>query len=376
MKMQWSTLRCSFAALGLAAAVAFGGLAAVVGAPLIGGGAFAQQVPTLPQQGANPQGAGGSPANNLANTLGGASDSDIWRQVRRGVRGEVSIPDRTAGVLVQSEGDNWRAIRNGPIVTYGWWLLAATCALLGLFFAVRGRIGLDSGASGKTIERFNGFERFVHWLTAGSFVVLALTGLNTLYGRYLFAMDAAGDAGDFGVLHTAFATLSYYGKFAHNYIGFPFIVGVVLMFVIWVRHNLPDKYDLTWLAKGGGMFMSGVHPPSDQFNFGQKTIFWIVVLAGTALFVTGLSLMFPFYWFGMQDMQLMSLIHVIIALIFIAVMIAHIYIGSLGMEGAFAAMGTGQVDENWAREHHSVWVAEVKGEAPPGGDGPVGQAAE
>ncbi len=374
MNMQWSNFRCSFAMLGLAAAVAFGGIAAVAGVSLVGGDAFAQQAPTLAQQDGGAPGAGGAPANNLANTLGGASDSDIWRQVRRGIQGQVSIPNRAAGVLVQSEGDSWRMIRNGPLVTYGWWLLAAMCALLGLFFAVRGRIRVDSGISDKTIERFNGLERFAHWLAAGSFVVLALTGLNVLYGRYLFATGAGG--GDFSALHTAFATITYYGKFVHNYIGFPFIIGVALMFVIWVRHNLLDRHDFNWIVKGGGLFAKGVHPPAGKFNFGQKAIFWIVVLSGVALFVTGLSMMFPFYWFGMQDMQLVNLIHAVVAIVVIAVMIAHIYIGSLGMEGAFAAMGTGQVDENWAREHHSVWVAEVKGEAPPGGDGPVGQPAE
>ncbi len=366
MKTQQFYARCLLAAL---AVVVFMGLAALAGAPLLGGDAMAQQAPTLSQPSGSVRGPALPPANNLSNTLGAASDSDIWRQIRRGVQGRVSLPNAEAGVMVQSQGESWRSIRNGPLSRYGWWVLAAMCAVVGVFFALRGRVTIDSGLSGKTIERFNGFERFVHWLSAGSFIVLAITGLNTLYGRYLFATDAAGDVGNFSALHTAFATLSYYGKFAHNYIGFAFYLGVVLMFVIWVRHNLPDKYDFEWIIKGGGLLGGGVHPPSGKFNFGQKAIFWAVVLSGTALFITGLSLIFPFSWFGMENMQLAQLIHAGVGLAIIAVMIGHIYIGSLGMEGAFDAMGTGQVDENWAREHHSAWVAEQKGAPPSGGDG-------
>ena len=158
----------------------------------------------------------------------------------------------------------------------------------------------------------------------------------------------------------AFAAISYYGKFIHNYLAFPFMLGVVLMFVIWVRHNLFDRYDLNWLLKAGGLLVKGVHPPARRFNFGQKFVFWSVIFGGAALSVSGLVLLFPFTVtdiFGMQDAQL---IHAAVALVLIAIMIGHIYIGSLGMVGAFDAMGTGMVDKNWAKEHHSVWVEELE----------------
>jgi formate dehydrogenase subunit gamma len=164
------------------------------------------------------------------------------------------------------------------------------------------------------------------------------------------------------------------------------MLGVVLMFVLWVRHNLPNRYDMAWIAQGGGLFAKGVHPPSKKFNAGQKLIFWSVILGGLALSLSGLALLFPFtfaWWdatfsilsaigvnlptglTAMEEMQLSQLWHGLVALIMIGIIIAHIYIGSLGMEGAFAAMGSGQVDENWAREHHNVWVAEIKGEPLP-----------
>ncbi len=313
--------------------------------------------------------------------LGIRSDAEIWRAVRHGLQGNVSIPDKQAGVMIQSEGDNWRAWRNGPITTVGAWGLLATIAVLALFFVVRGRIRIDAGPSGKTIQRFGDLERFAHWLSAVSFILLALTGLNTLYGRHVLLPVLGPDA---------FAALSQAGKYVHNYVSFAFMAGLILMFVIWARHNIPNKYDLIWLAKGGGMFVKGVHPPSKKFNAGQKILYWIVILGGLSLSLSGLALLFPFefavfawtfdvlnvFGFGLpsevtplQEMQLSQWWHAIVGMIMIAIVIAHIYIGTLGMEGAFDAVGTGRVDENWAREHHNLWVAEVKGEPMPGADG-------
>ena len=313
--------------------------------------------------------------------LGIRSDAEIWRAVRHGLKGNVSIPDKQAGVMIQSEGDNWRAWRNGPITTGGAWGLLATIAVLALFFVVRGRIRIDAGPSGKTIQRFGDLERFAHWLSAVAFILLALTGLNTLYGRHLLLPVLGPDA---------FAVLSQAGKYVHNYVAFAFMAGLILMLVIWARHNIPNKYDLIWLAKAGGMFVKGVHPPSKKFNAGQKILYWIVILGGLSLSLSGISLLFPFefaifawtfdvlnlFGFGLpsevtplQEMQLSQWWHAIVSMIMIAIVIAHIYIGTRGMEGAFDAVGTGRVDENWAREHHNLWVAEMEGEPMPGAGG-------
>ncbi len=313
------------------------------------------------------------------NALGNASDAEIWRAIRRGNRGNVSIPDKQAGVLIQSEGDNWRAFRNGPLSLYGGWALAAVIVLLALFFAARGRIRIEAGASGTTVERFGAFERFSHWLVACSFVVLALTGLNLMYGRYVIKPILGADL---------FAAITLAGKYAHNFVGFAFIVGLVLIFVLWIRQNIPNKHDLIWLAKGGGMLIKGVHPPAEKFNAGQEIVFWIVILGGVSMIVSGLALIFPFQFalfewsfralnvIGLDlptavtpilEIQLSQIWHAILGLIMIALILGHIYIGTIGMEGAFDAMATGQVDENWAKEHHSFWVAS-RDAAEPGDD--------
>lgn len=287
----------------------------------------------------------------------GATEADFWRGVRQGIEGRVSIPDAKAGVLIQSEGENWRNIRNGPLSTYGVWMLLGMIVVIAAFFAVRGRIRIDAGPANRSVVRFNAIERFGHWLTATAFLVLALTGLNMLYGRYVL-LPAIGPRG--------FATLTLWGKYAHSYIAFAFMLGVLLLIVLWIRHNIPNREDLAWLARGGGLFKKGVHPSAHKFNAGQKLIFWAVVLGGSALSVTGFYLLMPFA-FGMtiHDMQYFVVVHSAVALVLVAVIIAHIYIGSIGMEGAFDAMGTGRVDENWAREHHDLWLAELQGKSRP-----------
>jgi formate dehydrogenase subunit gamma len=310
--------------------------------------------------------------NVPGNWSGNINDAQFWRSIRKGVYGTVSIPDKMAGQLVQSDGDELRAFRNGPMSQFGGWILLAMVLVLALFFVLRGRIRVDAGLSGVTIERFNAFERFVHWMTASSFIILALSGLNTLYGKYLLPTLIG---------KSAFATLSMWGKLAHTSIAWAFMLGIILMFVMWVKDNIGNKGDLEWLLAAGGLFSKNVHPPSRRFNAGQKLIFWFVILGGGSSALSGISLMFPFeiQLFAMtfevlnvigfnfpteltplQETQYALMWHGLLGLFMIAVIIGHIYIGSLGMEGAFDAVGTGQVDVNWAKEHHNLWVEEME----------------
>jgi formate dehydrogenase subunit gamma len=319
-------------------------------------------------------------------SVGNTSTSDMWRSIRQGNRGLVTLQDKQTGVLIQSEGENWRSIRNGPMSVYGVWLLGGVLVALLLFYLVRGRINIDAGMSGRLVERFNNIERMAHWILASSFVVLGLTGLNMLYGRYFIKPMIGGDA---------FSTFTMLGKYVHDFMGFAFMLGLIMIVVLWIRDNIPNRQDLNWLAKGGGLFTKGSHPPAKKFNAGQKMIFWTVVLTGASLSYSGLALMFPFSFgpfdatfaflnfFGfdlptnltaMREMQLTQLWHGILSLVMIAVILAHIYIGWLGMEGAFDAMGSGFVDENWARQHHSTWM-EDKNSGKGGGETRSGTVA-
>ena len=223
-----------------------------------------------------------------------------------------------------------------------------------LFYLIRGMVQIEAGRSGRTLVRFNAFERFVHWMTATCFIVLALSGLNITFGKRLLLPLIGAET---------FATWSQWAKYAHNYLSFPFTLGVILIFLMWIAWNIPTKVDVDWLKEGGGI-VGDKHPPADRFNAGQKMIYWIVVLGGGPVAATGYLLMFPFYVTDIAGMQLAQIVHGIVAVLFVAAMLAHIYIGTIGMEGAFEAMGTGEVDLNWAKQHHSLWVEEELAKAP------------
>jgi formate dehydrogenase subunit gamma len=216
-------------------------------------------------------------------------------------------------------------------------------------------VRIESGRSGHTIVRFNAVERFVHWMTATCFIILALSGLNITFGRALLLPLMSPEG---------FTAWSGWAKYAHNYLSFPFTLGVVLIFFMWVAGNIPNRVDVEWFKRRGGM-VGHDRPPAYRFNGGQKLIYWIVVLGGSAIAVSGYLLMFPFYGTDIQTMQNAEIAHGIIAMLFIAAMLGHIYIGTIGMEGAFEAMGTGTVDVNWAREHHNLWLEEVRAGSQP-----------
>ncbi len=268
------------------------------------------------------------------------------------VGGRITIPDQHAATLIQPHGKDWRDFHQTTLWTIGGVSILGMLGLLVVFFLVRGRIRIEAGFSGRTVTRFGGVERFVHWLTAGCFIILALSGLNLTFGKALVA-PLLGEG--------AFAFLAGWGKVAHNYLAFPFMIGTALMLVIWVKDNIPGKLDLEWLKVGGGLLKKGQHPPAPRFNAGQKGIFWIVIIGGVAMSFSGWHLLFPFeYGNTVADQQFWVTVHAVVAMVFIAVMLAHAYIGSVGMEGAYDAMGSGEVDENWAREHHSLWLAQEK----------------
>ncbi|PCJ07945.1 MAG: formate dehydrogenase subunit gamma [Rhodobacteraceae bacterium] len=323
-------------------------------------------------------------ADQQLGTLGGVSNPEFWRALRYGSADvRVSAGGEVATVLVQDGGMSWLAFRAGPLRQYGGWLLLGTLALLAVFYLLRGKVRIDGEMTGRTVTRFKAFERFGHWLLAGSFILLGITGLITLFGRVLIAPYLGKEIN---------ATLLELGKWVHNNVAWAFIVGLVIIFVMWVAHNLPSRTDLVWIAQAGGIIGSK-HPPAKKFNAGQKVIFWSVILFGASISITGVSLLFPYELplfaksfaiandiglsglLGLgelsetlapqEEMQLAQLWHAILAFVLMAIIVAHIYIGSIGMEGAYDAMGSGEVDEAWAKQHHSLWLEEIQQEQKP-----------
>ncbi len=291
-------------------------------------------------------------AEEINPTASAVNEQQLLGELNR-IQGRITIPDQRASVVEQPEGRQWRTFRNVTLRWIAGVAILGMLAVLLIFYLTRGMVRLESGRSGRNIVRFTAFERFVHWMTATCFIVLAITGLNITFGRPLL-LPLMG--------HEAFTEWSQWAKYAHNFVSFPFTIGVALIFLMWIAGNIPNKVDVEWLKRGGGI-VGHDHPPAYRFNAGQKAIYWIVVLGGGLVAVTGYQLMFPFYLTGIEGMQTTHVIHSIVSVLFVAVMLAHIYIGTIGMEGAFEAMGSGTVDLNWAKEHHILWLEEQNARA-------------
>ena len=309
-------------------------------------------------------------AQQVNPTASAVKEQQLLNALQGGViSGRVSIPDQKSGNLIHPAGREWRQFHEVTLVWLGAIAILGMVALLVVFYLWRGRIPIENGRSGRKVQRFNGFERFTHWLVATCFILLGITGLNITFGKRLL-LPIMGP--------NAFSEWSEYAKFVHNYISFGFTVGVLLMFLMWIGQNFPTAADSEWIKRGGGILAKkgGGHPPAWKFNAGQKLLYWLVTLGSIAMIVSGFMLMFPFYGgLNVSNMEVALVVHGVVAMLFVAMILAHIYLGTLGMEGAFEAMAEGTVDENWAKEHHPLWAKEAATGAPRGNQ-PVATPAE
>lgn len=276
------------------------------------------------------------------------SEQQLREELNR-IQGRVTIPDHKLATLEQPQGRDYRGFREGALPWIGGIAILGMLLLLAVFYYMRGPVRTLAPESNIKLLRFNTLERLVHWMTATAFIILAITGLNFIFGKRLLMPLMGPDV---------FSTWSQWAKYAHDFVSWAFMLGILFMLVMWIWDNLPDRYDAEWLKEGGGLFdkSNTTHPPADRFNTGQKLIFWSVVIGGGILSVSGIFLLFPFEFASIGGMQWAQYVHATAGVLMIAVIIAHIYIGTLGMEGAYEAMGEGTVDLNWAKQHHSAWV--------------------
>lgn len=295
--------------------------------------------------------ASAQPQPNVINpTTSVESEQQLLDKLHR-IQGRGTIPDVRSYVVEQPAGRQWSIFHEVYLRWLGGIAIIGIFSLLVLFYLWRGTLHFEGGRSGRMMLRFTAFERGVHWMTAVCFVVLAISGLNITFGKALL-LPLIGPG--------AFSAWTMAGKYAHNYLSFPFTIGVVLMFLMWVANNLPTRVDVQWIKQGGGM-LGGAEPPAFRFNAGEKLIFWLVVIGGGLAAATGYILLFPFYGTGIANMQLAQIVHSVVGLLFIASMLVHAYMGTLGMAGAYEGMANGYVDVNWAKSHHSLWYEEEMG---------------
>jgi formate dehydrogenase subunit gamma len=280
------------------------------------------------------------------------NNSPFWGEVRSGDPGYTTVKGRETGVLVQTAGQTWREARV-PIATIGGLLIGFVLLVLASFYAWRGSIPVHGQPTGRYIQRFRPMERWAHWTMGITFVILGITGLILTFGKTIL-IPVIG--------YTLFAWLANAAKIAHNFVAPIFVIVLPIFIVLYIRDNLPKAHDFKWLAKAGGMFdRSGGHVPSGRFNAGEKFLFWMLVcLLCVVMAVSGLILLFPTFDQTRSTMALANTVHMVAALLGIAMACGHIYLGTIGMRGAYQAMRYGYVDEAWAKEHHEIWYDEVK----------------
>jgi formate dehydrogenase subunit gamma len=276
------------------------------------------------------------------------NEQTLLRELPR-IPGDIDQLDPRARVLEQPAGRVWDHFHEVTLYWVGAIVILGTLAALAAAYFLLGRLRISAGRSGRKVPRFKAVERFAHWLTAVSFVVLGITGLNITFGKHVLLPLIGYDV---------FAAFSEAAKYVHNFTSFAFVLGLVLIVAIFIKDNIPDKTDIEWFRQGGG-FIKSKHAPARRFNAGEKLVFWGALGAGILVSVSGYLLLFPFYVTDIAGMQIAQVVHAVIAVLFVALILGHIYIGTLGMEGAFEAMWTGDVDYNWAKEHHDLWLDEL-----------------
>ena len=294
------------------------------------------------------------------------NNAPMWRQVGEGVTGYSSLPKSQApeaGNLIQpfvqypgstltNAGEAWRQVRNNLIIPYGGAFLLIVLGAIALFYWGKGSMRLHGAETGRKIERFTPFERSAHWANAIAFVILAISGIFMAFGKY-FILPVVGS--------TLFGVLTYILKNAHNFAGPLFAVSLPIVFFTFVKDNLPRREDWAWMMRFGGM-LGGQEVPSHRFNAGEKVLFWGgVFLLGAIVIVSGLVLdkLVPGLIYERSTMQVAHMVHAVATVLMMAMFLGHIYMGTIGMDGAYQAMRTGYVDETWAKEHHELWAQDV-----------------
>ena len=298
------------------------------------------------------------------------NNAPMWRQVGQGVTGYSSLPKAQApeagnliqpfvqypGSRVTNAGEAWRQVRNQWIIPYGAALLAIVLLALGIFYFAKGPLGHEhpDGVGPRRIERFTPFERAAHWANAFAFVTLAISGIVMAFGKF-FLLPVMGA--------TLFGWLAYALKNVHNFVGPLFAVSLLVIILTFVKDNIANRADFVWLSKGGGMLGGDHQVPSHRFNAGEKGLFWWgITIPGVVVVVSGLVLdkLIPGFGDVRGDMQIAHMLHASLAIWMMALICGHIYMGTVGMKGAYKAMRTGYVSEGWAKEHHELWYDDVQ----------------
>ena len=277
--------------------------------------------------------------------------ADLWREIRDATRGNAQVEGVDSAVLISDAGERWRQYRMQQLAPYGAMLLGAIVGLLVLYYLIRGKIRIEAGRSGSVVRRYTTSEMVVHWILATTFVILTLSGLILLFGRWIL-LPLLGPEG--------FSIIALLSKNLHNYVGLLFAAIMPIAFFLYLKDSLYNlRVDGKWFLRLGG-YLGGEEPSAEKVNAGQKSWYWVAMLGGLVLVISGLFLNFPNFEQSREWLQGAYVIHTIAAVAVIAFFFVHLYLATVGVEGALESMVNGHVDANWAKQHHVLWYEQVK----------------
>ena len=280
--------------------------------------------------------------------------ADLWRAVRQrdtNIVGTTQMKNVDAGTLINTSGQKWRLFRMNKLIPISMILIGGVLVLLLIFRLLTGGMKLKNGRSGIKVPRFSPFQRMVHWSVAILFVLLGVTGIILTFGR----------SGLIPIIgNEAFSYIAIIAKRIHDFAGPVFAIALILMLFTFMKGNFPKLLDIKWILKLGGIF--GAHVSAGRYNAGEKIWYWLAMIVGVIVIASGLVLDFPIFGQDRAMMELSHVVHAIAAIGIFAVSFGHIYMGTIGVEGAYEAMKTGYCDRNWAAEHHDLWLDEMERE--------------
>ncbi|GLP97559.1 formate dehydrogenase subunit gamma [Paraferrimonas sedimenticola] len=293
-------------------------------------------------------------ANGDAETT--QSQAHMWQAIQEGQQGVTTSQSTFHDQLINVNDERLIPARETYLAPGIMLAVFGMIAAFAVFIAVNGISKLHGGFSGKMVYRWSKFDVFIHWLGAIPCLLLILTGIALLAGRF-FIQPYLGDG--------AWSSLVYLSKEIHDVMAIPFIIGWAVMVVLWAKNQMPAKYDLGWILVVGGYInfgpFKGKHPDAGFANAGEKMWFWTFAFVGALVVASGVVLLFPNLIEPSRSLSMLAVVvHGAGAIIIAAFSIIHIFMATVMSEGGMECMVSGYCDENWAKQHHNVWYDEIK----------------
>ncbi|WP_425439838.1 formate dehydrogenase subunit gamma [Paraferrimonas sedimenticola] len=282
--------------------------------------------------------------------------ADMWRAAKSGQAGYTTSNSPFHGALINqypAERLTYRSDYLAPAIMLS---VFGVILIFAAFVAVNGPSRLEKGFSGVEIKRWSKFDVWLHWIGAIPCLLLILTGLTLLGGRY-FIQPWVGEAG--------WAAIVNFSKQTHDVMAIPFIVGWFLMTILWMKNQFLASYDFKWFLVVGGYLnfgpFKGKHPDAGFANAGEKLWFWTFAFAGGAIVVSGIIMLFPNWVEPSRSLSMLAIIiHGASSVLIAAFTVVHIFMATVMSEGGMECMVSGYCDENWAKQHHNVWYDDLK----------------